>query len=478
MHHVLAHTVAHPNLELFGENMTATHSISYGNLTSYFYLFGARKRGVWCSWDEVERIAKVLGVPTVPVVFKGTLGSTRELRALIERLAQGRSAVGAEVQPEGFVLRLSRRFRADEFGSVMAKYVRPNHVQTGDDFSKLYPRNKAKLCAEALPEATVALWQTAAEPEPEVMPVPVEPEPMVRATTAIGRRPTAAAGGGAGGGGAVPKRLSGKAKKEAAAAEKMRRNRRKQAPKLLVLAGLPGCGKSTFAKALEASDPQQWVHADSDVLRREMESVVGRAASGRNPKRVIVDKCNGEPRDRKAWPGIAHQPAANDAMLVVFDVDVEECCSRVVARVGHPTISDNQPNAAAIVRSFAKRWAPPGSQAAALAEGYGRFLRVESAQDVEQLLISLGVDPAAAACALSVPIADTPADAAADAADTGLGLVRTRSAQERARREAAEAAERAAQTDAAEAEAELIAVRKELGALQGKQSRQRGRSGR
>jgi hypothetical protein len=97
---------------------------------------------------------------------------------------------------------------------------------------------------------------------------------------------------------------------------------------------------------------------------------------------------------------------------------------------------------------------------------------------VEQLLISLGVDPAAAACALSVPIADTPADAAADAADTGLGLVRTRSAQERARREAAEAAERAAQTDAAEAEAELIAVRKELGALQGKQRRQRGRSGR
>ena len=56
MHHVLAHTVAHPNLELFGENMTATHSISYGNLTSYFYLFGARKRGVWCSWDEVTSV--------------------------------------------------------------------------------------------------------------------------------------------------------------------------------------------------------------------------------------------------------------------------------------------------------------------------------------------------------------------------------------------------------------------------------------
>lgn len=91
MHHVLEHTVAHPHLELYGENMTATHSISYGNLTSYFYLFGARKRGVWCSWDEVQKIAVTLGIPTVPVVFQGTLSSTEQLRALIEKLAEGQS---------------------------------------------------------------------------------------------------------------------------------------------------------------------------------------------------------------------------------------------------------------------------------------------------------------------------------------------------------------------------------------------------
>lgn len=56
------------------------------------------------------------------------------------------------MKPEGFVLRLARRFSTDEFGIAMAKYVRQNHVQTGDDFSKLYPRNKAKLCSEALPQ--------------------------------------------------------------------------------------------------------------------------------------------------------------------------------------------------------------------------------------------------------------------------------------------------------------------------------------
>jgi predicted kinase len=182
-------------------------------------------------------------------------------------------------------------------------------------------------------------WQTSVELDPEPEPE-LEPEPTLAPSPA---RAVAA------------KRLSGKAKKAAAAAEKTRRNRRKQAPKLLVLVGLPGCGKSTFAKLLEASDPQ-WVHADSDVLRRDMESVVGRAAAGRNPKRVIVDKCNVEPRDRRPWPGLAHRPPVNDCMLVVFDVDVEECCKRVVARVGHPTIQAGHHNAAAIVRSFAKRW--------------------------------------------------------------------------------------------------------------------------
>ena len=182
-------------------------------------------------------------------------------------------------------------------------------------------------------------WRTSAELESEP-----EPEPELQSEQAQAPARTTAA-----------KRLCGKAKKAAVAAEKTRRNRRKQAPKLLVLAGLPGCGKSTFAKLLEASDPQ-WVHADSDVLRRDMESVVGRAAAGRNPKRVIVDKCNCEPKDRRPWPGLAHNPPLKDCMLVVFDVDVEECCKRVVGRVGHPTIQAGQPNAAAIVRSFAKRW--------------------------------------------------------------------------------------------------------------------------
>lgn len=177
--------------------------------------------------------------------------------------------------------------------------------------------------------------------------------------------------------------------------------------------------------------------------------------------------------------------------MLVIPVDVEECCRRVAARVGHPTISDGQPNAAAIVRSFANRWSPPGSESEALAEGYGRFVRVGSAREVEALLIRLGVDPAAVPTAAQVAVRALDRSTCATDPDqgksasslpilvvygacfdwlrviSGLGLVRTRSAQERTRREAAELAKRAAEVDEAAAEAELVAVRRELAAVQG-----------
>ena len=59
-----AHLV-HDDLMLFGENMTAVHSIEYDGLSSHFYLFGVRRfsSGEWLSWDEVEAIAAALELP-------------------------------------------------------------------------------------------------------------------------------------------------------------------------------------------------------------------------------------------------------------------------------------------------------------------------------------------------------------------------------------------------------------------------------
>jgi hypothetical protein len=188
-----------------------------------------------------------------------------------------------------------------------------------------------------------------------------------------------------------------------------------------------------------------------------MESVVGKAAaSGKRGggKRVIVDRCNPEPRDRQAWVGIAHQPKPADAMLVVFDVDVEVCCRRVSTRVGHPTIAAGQPNAQAIVRSFAKRWAPPRSAVEAAAEGYGRYACIRDPADARALLVTLGADPAAV---------DELGGAAAAAGP--VALVRTRSAEERARRLTAEAVAHEATQEAEAIDAELAAVQRNVQAL-------------
>lgn len=58
-------------LEIFGENMYATHSIEYLKLEHHFYVFAIRDRGVWLSWDEVEFYAAMLDFPTVPVIYRG-----------------------------------------------------------------------------------------------------------------------------------------------------------------------------------------------------------------------------------------------------------------------------------------------------------------------------------------------------------------------------------------------------------------------
>ena len=58
MHALHAHTAGCAD-ELYGENMTAVHSIAYGNLAGLFYLFGVRRAGRWLPWAEVRTHASV-----------------------------------------------------------------------------------------------------------------------------------------------------------------------------------------------------------------------------------------------------------------------------------------------------------------------------------------------------------------------------------------------------------------------------------
>jgi hypothetical protein len=73
------------DLEIFGESLYAVHSITYTGLRDgYFYVFALRDGERWLAWDEVTLYARLLDLPTVPVLWKGTV-KANELEPLVSQ---------------------------------------------------------------------------------------------------------------------------------------------------------------------------------------------------------------------------------------------------------------------------------------------------------------------------------------------------------------------------------------------------------
>lgn len=127
-------------LSLFCEYCYAVHSIEYEGLPGYSLLFGVRedRGGRWWPWTMVELQAQVLGLATVPVLFRGQVSSERALRGLTDALAREPSAFGGP--REGVVVRLAGEFQDPAFARSVAKWVRAGHVQTDEHWMHQAPR--------------------------------------------------------------------------------------------------------------------------------------------------------------------------------------------------------------------------------------------------------------------------------------------------------------------------------------------------
>ncbi|MFE0421891.1 RNA ligase family protein [Streptomyces sp. NPDC058953] len=103
-----------------GENMLARHSLGYDDLDGFFYGFSVwDDRNRCLGWDRTVAFLRGIGVPAPRVLWRGRYDE-KALRAL--RVDPARQ--------EGYVVRTAAGFGYEEFGTRVAKWVRPGHVQT------------------------------------------------------------------------------------------------------------------------------------------------------------------------------------------------------------------------------------------------------------------------------------------------------------------------------------------------------------
>jgi hypothetical protein len=132
------------NFMYFGENMYAKHSIYYDKLTDWFYLFEVYdpKRKLFLSLNERNYLPN-FPFNFVPSVWCGVCKSLKELEKILLKEIKKESYFGKE--REGFVVRTTNYIFLENYSSCVAKFVRENHVQTDEHWTKTWRPNELKL---------------------------------------------------------------------------------------------------------------------------------------------------------------------------------------------------------------------------------------------------------------------------------------------------------------------------------------------
>lgn len=119
-----------------GENVTAYHSIFYTELPSIFMVFNIFEGDRCCSWNEVKEMCERLSLHTVPIIHEGVWDEL-----VVKTIWTGAGAFptfdspsGTPCEAEGYVVRVKESFPIAEFQQKCAKYVRPHHVQTDQNW--------------------------------------------------------------------------------------------------------------------------------------------------------------------------------------------------------------------------------------------------------------------------------------------------------------------------------------------------------
>lgn len=137
------------DLEIFGENLYAVHSIEYRKLEHYYFVFAVRLHDMWLSWEEVEFYASLFDFLTVPVLQVAHPINEASLQADVLQMASEPSVfdsydtiTNTSCQREGIVTRNASNFPVDGFRENVFKYVRKSHVKTDEHWTRNWRRAK------------------------------------------------------------------------------------------------------------------------------------------------------------------------------------------------------------------------------------------------------------------------------------------------------------------------------------------------
>jgi len=148
-HALMVHDLRRDQVEIFGENLFATHSILYPKIEEHFHVFAVRHLDQWLSWEEVQWWASVFDMRTVPVLGTMLVEDLTEvkLKEHVQKLAEEPEVFGSydihEDKPcsrEGIVFRNVDGYHVDAFVQNVYKIVRKSHVKTDEHWERHWNR--------------------------------------------------------------------------------------------------------------------------------------------------------------------------------------------------------------------------------------------------------------------------------------------------------------------------------------------------